>query len=76
MIGDILHDVEAGNRAGCKTVMIHNGNETEWVPGPHRVPEYFAKDLSEAAKYILTAKKVMGDAKKLERQAEYIVHKA
>jgi phosphoglycolate phosphatase-like HAD superfamily hydrolase len=31
MIGDILNDVEAGNRAGCKTVLIDNGNETEWV---------------------------------------------
>src|SRR5690606_33538868 len=30
MIGDILHDVEAGNRAGCKTILIDNGNETEW----------------------------------------------
>jgi hypothetical protein len=30
MIGDILHDVEAGNRAGCRTVLLDNGNETEW----------------------------------------------
>lgn len=76
MIGDILHDVEAGNRAGCKTVLINNGNETEWIPGSHRVPEYFAKDLADAAKYIVTANKVMVDEKNVERQAEYIMHKA
>lgn len=55
MIGDILHDVEAGNRAGCKTILINNGNETEWVPGDARVPQFEAKDLAEAARYILTA---------------------
>ncbi|MEC4819406.1 MAG: HAD hydrolase-like protein [Scytonema sp. PMC 1069.18] len=25
-IGDILNDVEAGHRAGCKTVLIDNGD--------------------------------------------------
>ncbi len=29
MIGDILHDVEARNRAGCHTILINNGGETE-----------------------------------------------
>jgi len=27
MIGDILNDVEAGNTAGCKTILLDNGNE-------------------------------------------------
>lgn len=76
MIGDILNDVEAGNRAGCKSIMINNGNETEWAPGTNRVPEYFAKDLAEAARYILTANKVSSDEKKLERKTEYTLHKA
>ena len=31
MIGDILNDVEAGNVAGCKTILLDNGNETEWI---------------------------------------------
>lgn len=52
MIGDILHDVEAGNRAGCKTVLINNGNETEWVKGQYRIPTYTATDLLQAAQYI------------------------
>lgn len=28
MIGDILNDVEAGNRASCKTILIDRGNES------------------------------------------------
>ena len=49
MIGDILHDVEAGNRAGCRTVLLDNGNETEWRLGPRRVPTRMAPDLYAAA---------------------------
>lgn len=53
MIGDILNDVEAGRRAGCRTVLIDNGNETEWVRSPLREPHHQAKDLTEAARYII-----------------------
>jgi D,D-heptose 1,7-bisphosphate phosphatase len=49
MVGDILHDVEAGNRAGCRTVLIDNGNETEWRLGPGRIPTRMAPDLYAAA---------------------------
>jgi D-glycero-D-manno-heptose 1,7-bisphosphate phosphatase len=49
MIGDILHDVEAGNRAGCRTLLIDNGNETEWRLGPRRIPTRMAPDLYAAA---------------------------
>jgi D-glycero-D-manno-heptose 1,7-bisphosphate phosphatase len=49
MIGDILHDVEAGNRAGCRTLLIDNGNETEWRLAPGRVPTRMAPDLYAAA---------------------------
>jgi histidinol-phosphate phosphatase family protein len=52
MIGDILNDVEAGNRAGCRTIHLDNGNETEWVKGNYREPGYAAKDLMEAADII------------------------
>ncbi|MET7253767.1 D-glycero-alpha-D-manno-heptose-1,7-bisphosphate 7-phosphatase [Dyadobacter fermentans] len=54
MIGDILHDVEAGNRAGCHTVLIDNGNETEWMEGPYRVPHYTTRYFKDAADYITT----------------------
>lgn len=42
MVGDILDDVEAGRRAGCRTVLLDNGNETEWHVTPERVPHYVA----------------------------------
>lgn len=49
MIGDILHDVEAGNRAGCRTILLDNGTETEWRLGPRRIPTRMAPDLYAAA---------------------------
>jgi D-glycero-D-manno-heptose 1,7-bisphosphate phosphatase len=52
MIGDILNDVEAGRRAGCRTVLIDNGNETEWQMTPQRKPHLTAADLYEAATLI------------------------
>ncbi len=55
MIGDILHDIEAGARAGCKTVLIDNGNETEWEMNRYRIPDLLASDLLEAAQVILAA---------------------
>ena len=47
--GDILDDVEAGRRAGCRTILIDNGNETEWARGPERRPDFLAADLTRAA---------------------------
>lgn len=52
MIGDILDDVEAGRRAGCRTILLDNGNETEWRPGEQRLPHHVARDLAEAAAII------------------------
>jgi HAD superfamily hydrolase (TIGR01662 family) len=71
MIGDILNDVEAGNKAGCKSVLIHNGNETEWTPGENRIPEYFAKDLAEAARYIVAATNVISEGNNPERKSKF-----
>lgn len=53
MIGDILHDVEAGNRAGCRTVLLNNGGETEWEVTELRKPDYIAGDLLDAAAFII-----------------------
>lgn len=52
-VGDILHDVEAGRRAGCKTILLDNGNETEWELGPQRRPHALAADLHHAAQITL-----------------------
>lgn len=53
MVGDILHDVEAGRWAGCRTVLIDNGNETEWIMNETRWPDYLADSLFKAAHLIL-----------------------
>lgn len=55
MVGDILDDVEAGRRAGCRTVLLDNGNETEWLMTPERKPCFLAADLAEAARIIAAA---------------------
>ncbi len=54
-VGDILHDVEAGRAAGCTTVLLDNGHETEWLLTPARRPHYTVQDLPEAAALIRTA---------------------
>lgn len=56
MIGDILDDVEAGNRAGLRTIFLDNGHETLWRRGPFRHPEVHLNNLKEAAEYICLLK--------------------
>lgn len=52
-IGDILNDVEAGRRAGCRTILLDNGNETEWELNRQRLPDCVVSDLRDAADRIL-----------------------
>ncbi|HVX11002.1 MAG TPA: HAD family hydrolase [Pirellulales bacterium] len=60
MVGDILDDIEAGRLAGCRTVLIDNGGETEWVRSVNRRPDFTASDLHVAAEWIL-AQPEIGD---------------
>jgi histidinol-phosphate phosphatase family protein len=53
MIGDILDDVEAGRRAGCRTILLDNGHETVWQTGPLRTPHHRAPDLLAAARLVI-----------------------
>jgi D-glycero-D-manno-heptose 1,7-bisphosphate phosphatase len=53
MVGDILDDIEAGRRAGCRTVLLDVGNETEWRRSPLRTPDHTVKDLDTAAHLIV-----------------------
>ena len=55
MIGDILHDVEAGRSAGCRTVLLTNGNETEWDMSASRWPDILADNVWGAARSVLGA---------------------
>ena len=54
-VGDILDDVEAGHRAGCRTVLVDNGHETQWRRSPLRWPHQVAASLAEAALRIIAA---------------------
>jgi D,D-heptose 1,7-bisphosphate phosphatase len=55
MVGDILNDVEAGNRAGCRSILLDNGNETEWIKGEVRTPYSRVPSLREATQVILAS---------------------
>jgi len=53
MVGDILDDVEAGHAAGCRSVLLDVGHETEWRLGAARTPDVITTDLETAARAIL-----------------------
>lgn len=54
MVGDILDDVEAGNRAGCRTVLVDLG--TEFPPTfPDRRPTAVARDTAHALAIVAAA---------------------
>lgn len=62
MVGDILDDAHAGNAAGCRTVLIDNGNETLWELARPRLPHHIVRDLTEAAAVIAAVEAVAGRA--------------
>ena len=51
VIGDILDDVQAGKRAGCRAILIDHENET--ADTPERTPHYRVDNLQQAAERIL-----------------------
>jgi D-glycero-D-manno-heptose 1,7-bisphosphate phosphatase len=51
MVGDRWRDVEAGRRAGCRTVFIDLAYAE---PRPNPNPDYIAADLADAAGWILS----------------------
>jgi len=53
MVGDILDDIEAGNRAGCRTILVDRGNETRWRAGKLRIPNAIVYQFADAAALIL-----------------------
>lgn len=53
MVGDVLDDIEAGRRAGCRTVLLDVGHETEWQLTPLRMPHHRCSDLLDAAQTIV-----------------------
>lgn len=58
MIGDKASDIEAGKRAGCKTILVLTGYGEESkknLPDGSK-PDHVAKDLLEAANWVVAAK--------------------
>ena len=54
-VGDILDDIEAGNRAGCRTILVDLG--TEQAPTqPLRRPGFVARDTLHALRIIAAIK--------------------
>lgn len=65
-IGDILDDVEAGNRAGCRTILVDLG--TEPLPSsPIRQPDYIGRDALHAL-WMIQMLEVIGPDTWLEYQ--------
>jgi histidinol-phosphate phosphatase family protein len=57
MVGDILDDVEAGHRAGCRTLLVDRGNETRWRAGRLRTPDAIVYRFADAAAMILDGRR-------------------
>jgi histidinol-phosphate phosphatase family protein len=53
MVGDILDDIEAGKAAGCRTILLDNGHETEWLLNERRAPDFSVGDVSVKKEIIL-----------------------
>jgi D-glycero-D-manno-heptose 1,7-bisphosphate phosphatase len=51
MVGDILDDVQAGNSAGCRTVLVDLGTESRPATAS-RAPSYTARNTLEALRLI------------------------
>ncbi len=57
MVGDRWRDIEAGHRAGCKTILV-DYSYSEEIPRP---PDHVVHSLSEAAQWILEQSDNPGD---------------
>jgi len=57
VIAEVLDGVEAGRRAGCRTVLIDTGSEMDWRITRYRVPHYLTGDLAKAARVIVAAER-------------------
>lgn len=53
MVGDTLDDVEAGHRAGCRSLLFDCGGETVWRMSPLREPDHRVRQWSELEALLL-----------------------
>ena len=61
MVGDKLDSIEVGRLVGCQTILLTDGNETEWEMTAMRWPDMIAEDVWETACLI-----VMSDGSSVE----------
>ena len=57
LVGDTIIDVEMGNSAGCRTIIVRTGRGLEKIEkseNSHIKPDYIVSNLREAADLILT----------------------
>jgi histidinol-phosphate phosphatase family protein len=64
MIGDILDDVEAGVRAGCRAILVDRGGETRWRAGRVRTPSAIVYDFADAAAFIVNGQRRLGSSRR------------
>lgn len=53
MVGDVPEDIEAGKKAGCKTVLINRSNEVDWKFNKLNMPDYIVKSFIQAVKLFI-----------------------
>ena len=53
VIGDKISDIEAGRRAGCKTILLIGEDPVSNENGIARIPDHVAPDLCEAVKWLM-----------------------
>lgn len=61
MVGDRATDIEAGRRAGCRTVLVRTGDGPTQSFAPGEEPDFEAADLLDAAAIIIEASGAMRD---------------
>jgi len=61
MIGDKSIDLEAGKRAGCRTILVKTGYGHEEIQRSQIECGYIADDLCDAAEYILRQSNRVGE---------------
>lgn len=52
-VGDVLNNIESGNRSGCNTILLNNGNEPVWETSSFHQPHHISGSILEAAQFIV-----------------------
>ena len=59
MVGDKWTDIEAGRKAGCKTIMVRTGQGVqEFAARENRSADYYAADILESTRIIIDEERV------------------